>query len=87
MYIAMTQYDFERLTADNENGNSRWIWEYQIYGAATKEQMQALIRQETREEDSDLMTQDYVLLEISRVLNVDIEVHTTIGYSPYQREE
>lgn len=87
MYIAMTQYDFERLTADNENGNGAWIGEYQTYGAATKEQMQALIRQETREEDSDLMTQDYVLLEISRVLNVDIEVHTTIDYSPYQREE
>lgn len=87
MYIAMTQYDFERLTADNENGNNVWLGNYQTYGAATKEQMQALIRQETQEQDSDLMTQDYVLLEISRVLNVDIEVHTTIDYSPYQREE
>lgn len=87
MFIAMTQCDFERLTADNENGNSVWLGDCQTYGAATKEQMQALIKQETYEENSDLMTQDYVLLEIGRALNIDIEVRTTICYSPYQREE
>lgn len=83
MYIAMTAHDFDRIM----ERQGVWLDEYCVYGAETSDELKGLILNEMKDVDSDLRLQDYIILEVSNVLELDVQVHTTVDFKPIQHEE
>lgn len=83
MFIAMTAGDFNNVLINR----GVWLDEYPVYGAETFDELKGLILDEIKDVDSDLRLQDYIILEVSNVLELDMQVHTTIDFKPIQHGE
>lgn len=83
MFIAMTACDFNRIT----ERQGAWIDEYPVYTAETLNELKGVVLDEIKDVDSDLRLQDYVVLEVNSVLELNVQVHTTVDFKPIHHRE